>query len=582
MKYSLEKFRIIPHEDIERLAAIGIRTTDNLLAQAATPRNRQSLANRAGLNPQALTAWAGLADLVRIKGVGPAYAELLVGSGCAGNIQQLLRGLHVEKSLNTMCPQQAANSMAARLAEFAGTQPEPARSPSPRELIEIAEEAAELRPRLVLDVQDDREVFRKFLFQDFFESRKALLKIAFTIVGMPVLAILALFIITMVYLQSQLAQVPIRDAVQVLAQNFLYTAYNYMGLSLATVCVLLLIMLTVLIAVHQGLSSFIDYFLRLWLFNTPSYRATYRKIEIPITVQRKFAFCGIAVFGIVILILVILGARGLVNAKSGSPLELITQLYPVVAIGGGLVTLVVSYPTLRFIFKEYRADPDIEPQAIQRYFIYKLAQFVLLPLMVILLIEVALPAARYIYSRVNQEILAPQFQNALMDAREAIRALPSGDSVFEDERTRMLQKLDFVGQEMLLSWINFGEDDEFHLMLSLVRNMVAWIALTAVVALFVLPYLALGGWLSGLFYMLLLAISFSLENILQRVSPGWFSLKNPLGSGVMIAVCIFSSALFFDWLYDAWTEPKKACPGCGRMVEERDFYCPTCGLVQTS
>ncbi|MBI2332372.1 MAG: DUF4332 domain-containing protein, partial [Chloroflexi bacterium] len=90
MRYLLEKFPSISASERQALAALGIADTDQLLAAAALPSRREDLARRGGISFERLTRLAGLSDLVRVKGVGPALAEALVDSGMAGNIQQLI------------------------------------------------------------------------------------------------------------------------------------------------------------------------------------------------------------------------------------------------------------------------------------------------------------------------------------------------------------------------------------------------------------------------------------------------------------------------------------------------------------
>jgi predicted flap endonuclease-1-like 5' DNA nuclease len=60
----------------ERLRASNIHTTMDLLARPA-----QDLAKETGLDASRVETWQSMADLIRIKGIGPQYADLLVRSG---------------------------------------------------------------------------------------------------------------------------------------------------------------------------------------------------------------------------------------------------------------------------------------------------------------------------------------------------------------------------------------------------------------------------------------------------------------------------------------------------------------------
>jgi predicted flap endonuclease-1-like 5' DNA nuclease len=58
-----------------------VRTTEALLRKAATKSERRSLAKETGLDESEILAWVNRADLMRIKGVGEEYADLLEVAG---------------------------------------------------------------------------------------------------------------------------------------------------------------------------------------------------------------------------------------------------------------------------------------------------------------------------------------------------------------------------------------------------------------------------------------------------------------------------------------------------------------------
>ena len=112
-------------------------------------------------------------------------------------------------------------------------------------------------------------------------------------------------------------------------------------------------------------------------------------------------------------------------------------------------------------------------------------------------------------------------------------------------------------------------------------NMVVWTALTAYLLLFVLPYLILGGWRRGMFYILLLAVGLSTENILTAYSPAWFMLPaDSAGSFLLVAFFVLANALLFDWLFSEITREKTVCLCCGSHIEKGSRFCNTCGFAQ--
>lgn len=65
----------------EKLNAAGVVTTTQYLAKCATPAGRKALAEETGISDKLILKWANHADLFRVKGVGPQFAELLEAAG---------------------------------------------------------------------------------------------------------------------------------------------------------------------------------------------------------------------------------------------------------------------------------------------------------------------------------------------------------------------------------------------------------------------------------------------------------------------------------------------------------------------
>jgi predicted flap endonuclease-1-like 5' DNA nuclease len=64
-----------------RLKEAGVATTEALLAEGATARGRQGLAERTGIAPGRMLHWVNRADLFRVPGVGEQYSDLLATAG---------------------------------------------------------------------------------------------------------------------------------------------------------------------------------------------------------------------------------------------------------------------------------------------------------------------------------------------------------------------------------------------------------------------------------------------------------------------------------------------------------------------
>ncbi len=58
-----------------------VRTTEALLRRGATRKGRKALSGATGLSQHLILEWVNRADLMRVKGVGEEYSDLLEAAG---------------------------------------------------------------------------------------------------------------------------------------------------------------------------------------------------------------------------------------------------------------------------------------------------------------------------------------------------------------------------------------------------------------------------------------------------------------------------------------------------------------------
>ena len=63
------------------LSSAGVTHVRHLLQRAATPGGREALSRETGLSPALLLEWVNHIDLMRIRGVGAEYSDLLEAAG---------------------------------------------------------------------------------------------------------------------------------------------------------------------------------------------------------------------------------------------------------------------------------------------------------------------------------------------------------------------------------------------------------------------------------------------------------------------------------------------------------------------
>jgi predicted RNA-binding protein with RPS1 domain len=101
----------------EKLQAIGINTTDELLQAGASVSGRNELIEKTGISGSLILTWINHCDLFRINGVGSEYADLLEAAGVdtvvelaqrnAANLCEKLVAVNEEKNLVRKLPIQS-------------------------------------------------------------------------------------------------------------------------------------------------------------------------------------------------------------------------------------------------------------------------------------------------------------------------------------------------------------------------------------------------------------------------------------------------------------------------------------------
>lgn len=106
----------LPPREATRLRKNGVRTTDGLLRVASTKSGRRKLAGRTKLPEGEVLGWVNRADLMRVKGIGPEYADLLEAAGV--DTVKELRTRNPNNLLETMSDLNARKRLVRRLPTF--------------------------------------------------------------------------------------------------------------------------------------------------------------------------------------------------------------------------------------------------------------------------------------------------------------------------------------------------------------------------------------------------------------------------------------------------------------------------------
>jgi predicted flap endonuclease-1-like 5' DNA nuclease len=98
----------------EKLQTIGIRSTERLLLVASHKQGRYDLAVQTNIPEKLILEWVNLADLIRIKGIGEEYSDLLEEAGVdtikelrnrnPTNLYETLKRINIDKRLVRRLP----------------------------------------------------------------------------------------------------------------------------------------------------------------------------------------------------------------------------------------------------------------------------------------------------------------------------------------------------------------------------------------------------------------------------------------------------------------------------------------------
>lgn len=597
MRYPLDTFKIISQSDINKLAKLGIRNSDELLLLASTPTLRGNLSQESSIPIEDITIWAGIADLLRIKGIGPAHAELLSVSGVARNVQQFLNALgitHLANHINAserIAEQEVVKNKASdlrkRLKKFVKDNGISARIPSITMLAEAAEEAIELRPRLVLRIPETSQEFRQqVLLKEKERLRQAWKDILRNLKSFAVLGVIffiTIIILRMAYWNHLLRIVPNSDPFSLIHREAYRTATTYALQSIGILFALVILTAFLIFVLNEAIEHFRYTQLVYWLFDKRPYRPFYRKM-ITMNFKHLYRTTSLTTVSISVLLVIVFfyGITLFVTRPDFSSLTLLESLdtlrLPLILISVSFV-VILYLPILEYFVRKVKVDPELDQSSIQRYLIFLLTRVAVILSGTLLVTTVIVPMLIDFHGFIFQTRILPNFQNDMIETRREISALVAAHPQSQQWSENLFGYIDEL--EKFFITVTQENLQIVEVFIPVILNIVIWMLLMAIALFFVVPYFVLGGWKRGVFYIIVLAMSFSVDALFQARATSWFRLEGrTISPYLVIAFAVFANALFFDWLFDTWTNRKILCPGCHILLDEHVAYCPACGQLQ--
>ncbi len=133
MNYKIIDIEGIGDAYAPKLQAEGINTVEQLLDRCAAPAGRKELAEKTGISEKLILKWTNHADLFRINGIGPQFAELLEAAG-VDTVKELRH--------------RVAANLAAKVTEVNEEKHLCGRVPAEVEIQKMIDQAKELEPRM--------------------------------------------------------------------------------------------------------------------------------------------------------------------------------------------------------------------------------------------------------------------------------------------------------------------------------------------------------------------------------------------------------------------------------------------------
>lgn len=133
MTYKIEEIEGISQAFGEKLREAGITSAEKLLEKCAGRSGRAALAKETGIEEKYILKWTNHADLFRVNGIGPEFAELLEAAGV--DTVKELRNRNAENLYFALDETNDSKRLVSRM-------------PSPEQVADMITQAEKLEPEM--------------------------------------------------------------------------------------------------------------------------------------------------------------------------------------------------------------------------------------------------------------------------------------------------------------------------------------------------------------------------------------------------------------------------------------------------
>jgi hypothetical protein len=554
MRYLLTQLKV-DEEATKRLVAAGITDTDTLLQHAAFPEQRQMLETKLELQPERILKLAGIADLLRIKGLGIKLARFIVLE--YPTVQDIATSSS-EEILSSLQRHDLASYDLSRLPAFT-------------QISEIVNESRELKIRLV------KESLSFPAYEKIMESEKKssseLSPFAKIVYKLDALLMIGIFLLSVIFAFVGIDLWPIRDW-----KMFIYLHF----VEFVHWCVFVLsafIMGGILWLVWRSFTftgtlwwHFLGTKLKPNLFNKPIYLKFFAFVntqELPLATQKKMFATAMIVI--------------LVGAFFSAITWLLSSDYQV-SFWIILISISLGFPILMLVEIQKMwnlSDHVIEYPLVarHRYLIWKIVNWISIPILLLFLFQLLYWGSQAQTAIVRHGLL-PSYNSLI---RTLVSNMPSftvedinSQFIIENFRYKYAHDLSEDDMEIallepLLSDEIFGAEPSYW-----IGNLVAVLTFLSCLVFIVYPLFILKKARAAIIILALIVLSFLTDQAISNFPKVFFWSNNLLVTSLLAISIIIATTLFIDWLQDEYTEEYRLCIVCGHALDTDYHLCPRC------
>lgn len=547
MKTSLEQLQI-PKKSIEKLHSMEIADSLSLLNHCAFPKDRDRIAKELSINADDLLLWASVADLYRMKSVSLTLAKELASA---------------YPNINAI-----ATSDPVVLFDWI-TQNSKEEKIGLESVEEIVQEAQYLKNRLVLSVIQT-ENFEEIVRIDTEETNKNSKKI--DAIWMKIYKILFILSALMIVLGSILnwhLWIPREIQFFIFAQLIEFLGVILFLLSGG----LELFVFSVLVySYFKWIQNwiFIDLLKKLkqFFFNNPVYQRFYMLSlqEYDNKKEAKNIQSSVILLGISAAISILL-----------IPLEKLEWTILPVQIAILIMVVKLFMPIAQQAIDLQKRTVGTSKVVIQRFLIYRLTQWLMVPLLAMIIIQTFIG----IFASINfiiTKVFIAGYDFLISHLLQAINnlTLSSSDMLIREQLTTSYQ-YPYVRLAIQELFVTSLQDPFIQKGISIFSNILLMIIVGSIFVFYIFPLYKFGKFKEVTIFFAITFVSYFAEDLITKFVPGMLLISEHfLATIFILAAMILVNTVMFDWFLEESTEPKKFCVVCGQAIDTQLEYCPHC------